>query len=112
MSQLNPAAGTTERRAGACRKKDYMPKEPTILSRRIAILIADGFSEVEMQAVRTALTGFKAICYVIGPRRGHIQPMASQAIGSGVFADHHFDGQRSTLFDAVYIQSGAEHVKA
>lgn len=112
MSQLNPAAGTTERRAGACRKKDYMPKEPTILSRRIAILIADGFSEVEMQAVRTALTGFKAICYVIGPRRGHIQPMANQAIGSGVFADHNFDGQRSTLFDAVYIQSGAEHVKA
>ncbi|KAF8446207.1 catalase-like domain-containing protein [Boletus edulis BED1] len=89
---------------------DFMPKEPTILSRRIAILVADGFNEVEMQAVRVALTSAKAVCYIIGPRRGHIHP--SQDTGSGVSADHHFEGQRSTLFDAIYIPSGAEHVKA
>lgn len=91
---------------------DFMPKEPTILSRRIAILIADGFNEVEMQAVRAALTTCKAVCYIVGPRRAHIHPMASQDVGFGVFADHHFEGQRSALFDAIYIPSGADHVKA
>ncbi|KAH0838533.1 hypothetical protein J3R83DRAFT_6852 [Lanmaoa asiatica] len=38
--------------------------------------------------------------------------MAGQDVGIGVFADHHFEGQRSTLFDAIYIPSGAEHVRA
>ncbi|KIJ68684.1 hypothetical protein HYDPIDRAFT_147131 [Hydnomerulius pinastri MD-312] len=92
-------------------QRDFFPKEPTIVSRRIAILIADGFNAVEMQAVRAALTSAKAVCYIIGPRRNHIHPMSGQDVGSGVFADHHFEGQRSTLFDAIYIPSGAEHVK-
>jgi len=90
---------------------DYLPKEPTIVSRRIAILISDGFNAVEMQAVRAALMSAKAVCYLIGPRRNYIRPMAGQDFGPGVFADHHFDSQRSTLFDAVYIPSGKEHVK-
>ncbi|KAG1885603.1 catalase-like domain-containing protein [Suillus subluteus] len=90
---------------------DFLPKEPTIVSRRIAILISDGFNAVEMQAVRAALTSAKAVCYLIGPRRNHIRPMAGQDFGPGVFADHHFDSQRSTLFDAVYIPSGEEHVR-
>lgn len=95
-------------------QKDFMPKEPTILSRRIAILVADGFNESEMQAVRATLTSSKAVCYIIGPRRGPVHPMTSQStrFGAEVFADHHFEGQRSTLFDAIYIPSGAEHVKA
>lgn len=91
---------------------DFKPQQPTIVSRRIAIMVADGFNEVEMQAVRAALTSCKAVCYIIGPRRGYIHPMASHDVGPGVFADHHFEGQRSTLFDAVYIPSGTEHVKA
>ncbi|KAG9314601.1 hypothetical protein JVU11DRAFT_5404 [Chiua virens] len=37
---------------------------------------------------------------------------ASEDVGDGVFADHHFEGQRSTLFDAIYIPSGKEHVRA
>ncbi|KAG1757287.1 catalase-like domain-containing protein [Suillus lakei] len=90
---------------------DFLPKEPTIVSRRIAILISDGFNAVEMQAVRAALTSAKAVCYLIGPRRNHIRPMTGQDFGPGVFADHHFDSQRSTLFDAIYIPSGEEHVK-
>jgi catalase len=90
---------------------DFLPKVPTIATRRIAILISDGFNAVEMQAVRAALTSVKAVCYLIGPRRNHIRPMAGQDFGPGVFADHHFDSQRSTLFDAIYIPSGEEHVR-
>lgn len=90
---------------------DFLPKEPTIVSRRIAILITDGFNAIEMQAVRAALTSAKAVCYVIGPRRNYIRPMSSQDFGRGIFADHHFESQRSTLFDALYIPSGEEHAK-
>ncbi|KAH7915119.1 catalase-like domain-containing protein [Hygrophoropsis aurantiaca] len=90
----------------------YMPKEPTIVSRRVAILVADGFNAIEMETVRLALHSAKAVCYVIGPRRSRIQPASGQNVGAGVFADHHFEGQRSTLFDAIYIPSGEEHVKA
>ena len=108
----HPGRPNHGKRGKGLSQKDFMPKEPTILSRRIAILVADGFNEVEMQAVRAALTKSKALCYIIGPRRGHVHPMAGQGVASGVSADHHFEGQRSTLFDAIYIPSGAEHVKA
>ncbi|KAF8845348.1 catalase-domain-containing protein [Paxillus ammoniavirescens] len=91
-------------------QRDFFPTEPTIVSRRIGILIADGFNAAEMHAVRAALTNFKAVCYIIGPRRSHILPMSDQDTNLGVFADHHFEGQRSTLFDALYIPSGAVHV--
>lgn len=92
---------------------DLAPTTPTIKSRRIAILIADGFDAVEMQAVRAALSGLGATCWVIGPRRAEIRPKAGSAgelIGT-VVADHHFEGQRSTMFDAFYIPSGADHIK-
>ncbi|EGO02731.1 hypothetical protein SERLA73DRAFT_158522 [Serpula lacrymans var. lacrymans S7.3] len=90
---------------------EYASKEPTIVSRRIAILIADGFNAVELQAVRAILTSAKAVCYIIGPRRNKIHPSEAQDIGEGVTADHHFEGQRSTLFDAIYIPSGEKHIK-
>ncbi|KAF9243856.1 catalase-like domain-containing protein [Melanogaster broomeanus] len=90
-------------------QRDYLPKEPTIVSRRIAVLVSDGFNAVEALAVCAVLASAKAVCYIIGPRRGLVHPMSNQA---GVPADHHFEGQRSTLFDAIYIPSGAEHAKA
>ncbi|TRM59880.1 catalase-like domain-containing protein [Schizophyllum amplum] len=87
----------------------YAPKTPTIASRRIAILIADGFSGNEVQAVRAALKSAGAVPFLIGPRRGKIYP-AGQTVGAGegIMADHHFEGQRSTLFDALFIPSGRE----
>lgn len=90
----------------------YAPKKPTIATRRIAILLADGFNHTEVQAVRAALASAKAVNFIIGPRRGKIYA-AGQTLGSGdgIVADHHFEGQRSTLFDAIFIPSGAEHVK-
>jgi catalase len=88
----------------------YAPKEPTIASRRIAILIADGFAATEVQAVRAALASASALSFIIGPRRGKI--MSASSPGMTLTADHHFEGQRSTLFDAVFVPSGGEHAKA
>ncbi|KAI0274781.1 catalase [Gloeopeniophorella convolvens] len=88
----------------------YAPKEPTIVGRRIAVLLADGFNLPEVTAVRAALASAKALTFIIAPRRGEIFPSGvGRAIGKGIAADHHFEGQRSTLFDAVYVPSG-EHV--
>jgi len=95
---------------------DLAPIKPTIKSRRIAILVADGFNAAEVQTARALFTAAGAVCYVIGPRRAEIQSKQSQA-GSGlglttVVADHHFEGQRSTMFDALYIPGGLDHVEA
>ena len=95
----------------------YFPKKPTIASRRIAILLADGFNMAEVKTVRKLLASEKATTWIIGPRRGKIYATASDrrepfdVEGDCLVADHHFEGQRSTLFDALYIPSGAEHAK-
>ncbi|KAK2460639.1 hypothetical protein APHAL10511_007109 [Amanita phalloides] len=90
----------------------YAPKVPTIATRRIAILIEDGFNMAEVLAVRAMLTSAKAICYLIGPHRNMVYA-AGEIVGSGtgLVADHHFEGQRSTMFDAIFIPSGQEHAK-
>jgi catalase len=92
----------------------FMPKTPTIATRRIAILVADGFNENDVQTVRAALAGSKAITFIIGPRRGKIDAESQLAgtISTSITADHHFEGQRSTLFDAIFVPSGAVHVKS
>lgn len=79
---------------------------PTIATRTVAIIIADGFNLVEYEAVKTALSAAGAFPVTIGPRR---QPVIPSSGGKGVTPDHHFEGARSTLFDSVYIPGG-EHV--
>ncbi|OCH96690.1 catalase [Obba rivulosa] len=90
----------------------YAPKEPTIISRRIAILLADGFDIAEVKALRAAFKVGLATTYIIGPRRGKVYAAGQKpGTGEGLQADHHYEGQRSTLFDALIIPSGAEHAK-
>jgi len=45
-----------------------------------------------------------ASTFIIGPRRGKISSSTGTA---SVMADHHFEGQRSTLFDALFIAPGS-----
>lgn len=79
---------------------------PTIASRNIAIIIADGFNLAEYQAVKAALTAAGAFVFTIGPKRQFVK---SAGGGTSVAPDHHFEGMRSTLFDALYIPGG-DHV--
>lgn len=92
---------------------EFMPKVPTIKSRRIAILISDGFDLRVVETMKGALLAAGAVPFVIGERRGAIYG-AGEEKGSGksLFADHHLEGQRSTMFDALFIPGGAESVKA
>jgi len=79
---------------------------PTIVSRMVAIIIADGFNLSEYEAVKGALTAAGAFCFTIGPKR---QPVIPAGGSKGVAPDHHFEGARSTMFDSIYVPGG-DHV--
>lgn len=89
---------------------DFTPQAqglaPTILSRMVAIVIADGFNLAEYEAVKGALTAAGALPFTIGPKRQACIPSSG---GKGVAPDHNFEGNRSTMYDAVYIPGG-EHI--
>lgn len=97
------------RKAPLISQTELMPTAPTIATRRIAMIIADGFDLETFMAVRTAFKAQGALTFVIGPRRHMIYPEGVQrGSDKGVMPDHHLEGMRSTLFDAVFIPPGAE----
>ncbi|KAH6653959.1 catalase [Truncatella angustata] len=99
-------------RAPKLSQTEFPPKVPTIASRRVAILIADGYDSIAYNGVKAALLASSAVPWTIGPRRAEIFPAgAEKKKGNGVFADHHFEGQRSTMFDAIFVPGGAESIK-
>ncbi|KAL3469299.1 catalase-like domain-containing protein [Aspergillus californicus] len=86
---------------------DFEPKIPGIVSRRIAILIGDGYDKVAFTGIKTAITAAGALPFVIGTKRSPIYSAGeSKDSSSGVTADHFYDGQRSTMFDATFIPGG------
>lgn len=86
---------------------EYLPKTPTIATRRIAILLADGFDYSAYTTMKDVLTKHNAFVFTIGAQR---QGVPSET-GETVTPDHHFSGMRSTLFDATFIPGG-KHVAA
>jgi catalase len=91
---------------------DYAPEKPTIATRMIAILIADGYDAVAYNGIKAALTAAGALPFTISPRRNKIFAAGEdKSTGKGVTADHHLEGMRSTLFDSVFIPGGAQSVE-
>lgn len=89
----------------------FQPKTPTIETRRVAILIADGYDPVAYSGLVGALKGAKAVPYTIAPRRSAIFAAGEdKRSDKGVKPDHHLEGMRSTMFDSVFIPGGAESV--
>ncbi|KAJ6082304.1 hypothetical protein N7499_007178 [Penicillium canescens] len=86
---------------------EYMPEKPTIATRRIAILIADGFDFNQYTTMKETLQAQGAFVFTIGAQR---QGVTSES-GQKVVPDHFFTGMRSTLFDAVFVPGG-KHVQA
>ncbi|KAI5855069.1 catalase [Durotheca rogersii] len=100
------------RRATKLSQVEFRPDEPTIKSRRIAILIADGFDGAVYAAIKAAIQTSSGLPFTIGTRRSEIfAANSSQNPGSGVKPDHHLEGMRSTLFDAVFVPGGAESIE-
>ena len=82
-------------------------RDATIATRTVAIIIADGFNRTEYETVKAVLEAAGAFPATIGPGRQPVEPAGG---GKGVVPDHHFEGMRSTLFDALYLPGG-EHVE-
>lgn len=94
-------------------QSEFPPSKPTIASRRVAIIIADGFDKTAFNGVKAALKASSALPFVIAPRRSEIYPAgAEKTPGNGVKPDHHLEGMRSTMFDAIFVPGGAESVNA
>lgn len=90
---------------------EILPKNPTIETRRVAILIADGYDAGSYNGLVAALKGAKAVPYTIAPRRSPIFAAGEDKnSGKGVKPDHHLEGMRSTMFDSVFIPGGADSV--
>jgi len=87
---------------------EYMPVEPTIKSRRIAILIADGYDAGSYEAMKAAILAHNALPFTIAPKRQRVK--ASNGTSS-TQPDHFLNGQRGTMFDAIYVPGGADSVK-
>ncbi|KAL4895613.1 catalase A [Aspergillus ambiguus] len=86
---------------------EFLPKKPTIESRRIAIIIGDGYDPVAFSAIKSAVTAANALPFVIGLKRSAIYADGeSKETSKGVIPDHQYDGQRSTMFDATFIPGG------
>ncbi|RAH57767.1 catalase A [Aspergillus piperis CBS 112811] len=86
---------------------EFPPKSPTIASRRIAIIIGDGYDPVAFKGIQTAVKVAGALPFVIGTKRSPIYADGeSKETSQGIIADHQYDGQRSTMFDATFIPGG------
>jgi len=109
----NPARANHGRKARGLSMTEFLPATPSIKSRRIAILVADGFDISVVEGIKAVLSACGALPFVIGPRRGEIFPEGVErgTEGKGIVADHHFEGMRSTMFDALFIPSGADSAR-
>ncbi|ERF76056.1 Catalase A [Endocarpon pusillum Z07020] len=89
----------------------FMPSEPTIASRRVAILIGDGFDKATVKAMQTSLKAANAFPFVIGVRRSTIYGEGEDKSSSsaGMMPAHHLEGMRSTMFDALFIPGGSHN---
>lgn len=103
---------THNRRAPHLSQTEFMPASPTIASRRIAILIGDGYDPVAFTGMKTAIKAAMALPLVIGTKRSRIFAEGEDRSSpkAGVIPDHQYDGMRSTMFDATFIPGGS-HVK-
>ncbi|KAL6706413.1 catalase 1 [Coniothyrium glycines] len=100
------------KRAKGLSQMEYLSTTPTIATRMVAILIADGYDKVAYNGIKAALTAAGALPFTISPRRNKIWAAGEEKGGEGgVVADHHLEGQRSTMYDSVFIPGGAESVK-
>lgn len=82
--------------------------EPSIMSRKIAILAADGCDGVAIAGMKKALLGAGAMCKIIAPRLGFLAP----AKGEIIPIDFSLLTASSVLFDAVYVPGGEASVDA
>jgi catalase len=86
---------------------DFQPERLTIESGCIAILISDGYDHDSFEAVVSAIQKEGALPFPIADKR---QLVKARQSGKTAQPTNHFNGMRSTLFDAIFIPDG-DHVE-
>jgi catalase len=100
------------KKAKALSQTEFPPSKPTIASRRVAVIIADGFDKTAYEGITMTLKASSALPFIIAPRRSEIFPAGvEKTAGNGVMPDHHLEGMRSTMFDAIFVPGGVESIK-
>ncbi len=80
----------------------------TIRSRRIAILLAEGYDHAQLMAVKQALSDAGASTKIVSKHQG----MLRSSDGQEVEVDKSYETTASVLFDALYVPGGARSVEA
>nr|GAT50676.1 predicted protein [Mycena chlorophos] len=83
---------------------EFVPAKPTIATRKIGIIVADGYDGVAVTVLQAAATAAGAIPLVIGTKRSAIKAADGTMT---IQPDHHLEGMRSTMVDAVFVPGGA-----
>jgi protease I len=78
----------------------------TLKDRRIAILVADGFEQAELEGPLEALTTALAEVSIVSPHSGQIQGMRHMEKGSSVKVDLMLDDADADDFDGLVIPGG------
>ena len=91
---------------------DFPPASPSIAGRRVAIIVGDGFDSSSLDTVKTALLKEKAVSVIIGTKRSPVFAAGASRMSSGIQPDHHLEGFRSTMVDAVFIPGGQASIEA
>ena len=78
----------------------------SILTRKIAMMVADGFDYPAVKRLQQDLTDAGAICKVVAPHLGTVNTVS----GKQIPVDHTFTNMPSIMFDAVLIPGGASSV--
>lgn len=74
--------------------------------RRIAILVTDGFEQVELTSPKEALENAGARCVIISPKGGEVQGFKHHDKADKFDVDLTFDKARAEDFDAVLLPGG------
>lgn len=83
-------------------------RKDTIATRKIAVLIADGFDDISLTIMKSALEEQKAVVKIIAPVLGSVK----SANGKLLVVDESFLTTSSVLYDAVYVPGGSKSVNA
>lgn len=90
---------------------DFPPAKTTIVSRRVAIIVADGYDSTAFNAIKTAVASSQGVPIIIGTKRSEVFAAGqTREQGRGIRPDHHLEGYRSTMVDAVFVPGGKESI--
>lgn len=90
---------------------DFLPQTPTVAGRRVAIIIGDGFDPSAVDLIKSSLTAAGGVPYLIGTKRSPIKGSGTMRT-STITPDHHLEGFRSTMVDAVFVPGGKASIES